>query len=111
ARYDCQVFIAAVRERHPGEARLLAEVMRAAIAAMLVPVRDDSKPLITTSIGLALAPANRRLDLEDLIEMADVALYSAKRAGRNRVEVIEADGSLSAGCDRAIDHPQDRRRA
>ncbi len=83
-----------MRERHPGEARKLAEEMRAAIAAMLVPVRDDAKPLITTSIGLALAPANRRLDLEDMIEMADVALYSAKRAGRDRVEVIEADENL-----------------
>lgn len=94
ARYGGEEFIAAVRERHPGEARELAEEMRAAIAAMLVPVRDDAKPLITTSIGLALAPANRRLDLEDMIEMADVALYSAKRAGRDRVEVIEADENL-----------------
>ncbi|MGQ7830609.1 GGDEF domain-containing protein [Altererythrobacter sp. Z27] len=111
ARYGGEEFIAAVRERHPGEARELAEEMRAAIAAMLVPVRDDSKPLITTSIGLALAPANRRLDLEDMIEMADVALYSAKRAGRDRVEVIEADEGLGAGIDRISEDPRDRRRA
>ena len=64
--------------------------MRAAIAEMLVPVRDDSAPLITTSIGLALAPADTALELDDMIEMADVALYSAKRAGRNRVEIVEA---------------------
>ena len=60
---------------------------------MLVPVRDEAHPLITTSIGLALAPADSNLDLEDLIEMADVALYSAKRAGRNRLEIVIADGT------------------
>ncbi|MFZ9394843.1 MAG: diguanylate cyclase [Erythrobacter sp.] len=90
ARYGGEEFIAALREREPGEAARLAEDMRAAIAAMLVPVRDEAKPLITTSIGLALAPGDARLDLDDLIEMADVALYSAKRAGRDRVETVEA---------------------
>lgn len=90
ARYGGEEFIAAVRERVPGEAMRLSERMRAAIADMLVPVRDDTKPLITTSIGVALAPADTTLDLDDLIEIADVALYTAKRAGRNRVEIIEA---------------------
>lgn len=100
ARYGGEEFIAAVRERVPGEATRLAEDMRAAIAEMLVPVRDNSAPLITTSIGVALAPANTQLDLDDLIEVADVALYSAKRAGRDRVEIVEAGDaaeSLEAG--------------
>lgn len=90
ARYGGEEFVAALQERVEGEAASLAEHMRLTIAKMLVPVRDNSQPLITTSIGLALAPANTTLELEDLIEMADVALYSAKRAGRNRIETIEA---------------------
>lgn len=90
ARYGGEEFVAALQESAPGEAEALADEMRARIAAMLVPVREDSAPLITTSIGLALAPADTALELEDLIEMADVALYSAKRAGRNRVEKVEA---------------------
>lgn len=93
ARYGGEEFIAAIRERRPGQAVALAEEMRKAIAEMLVPVRDEAQPLITTSIGLALAPADSNLDLEDLIEMADVALYSAKRAGRNRLEIVIADGT------------------
>ena len=93
ARYGGEEFIAAMRERRPGQAAALAEEMRKAIAEMLVPVRDEAQPLITTSIGLALAPADSSLDLEDLIEMADVALYSAKRAGRNRLEIVIADGA------------------
>lgn len=107
ARYGGEEFIAAVRERVPGEATRLAEDMRAAIAEMLVPVRDNTEPLITTSIGVALAPADTKLDLDDLIEMADVALYSAKRAGRNRVEIIEA-GDVAELQD---DSGRDRRRA
>ncbi|QIG54016.1 GGDEF domain-containing protein [Altererythrobacter sp. BO-6] len=97
ARYGGEEFIAAMRERRPGQAAALAEEMRKAIAEMLVPVRDEAQPLITTSIGLALAPADSNLDLEDLIEMADVALYSAKRAGRNRLEIVIADGASEQG--------------
>jgi diguanylate cyclase (GGDEF)-like protein len=108
ARYGGEEFIAALQEQVAGEAESLAEEMRAAIAEMLVPVRDDSKPLITTSIGVALAPADTRLELDDLIEMADVALYSAKRAGRNRVEIIET-GSQMDGMSAFSD--SERRRA
>ncbi|RGP42135.1 Diguanylate cyclase [Altererythrobacter insulae] len=89
ARYGGEEFVAALQERTPGEAEALAEDLRAAIAGMLVPIRDEASPLITTSIGMALAPSDTQLALDDLIEMADVALYSAKRAGRNRVEMIE----------------------
>jgi diguanylate cyclase (GGDEF)-like protein len=94
ARYGGEEFIAAFREREPGQAERLAEEMRLAIAGLLIPVRDDAAPLITTSIGVALAPSSNTLHIEDLIEMADVALYSAKNAGRNRVETIEASDWL-----------------
>lgn len=90
ARYGGEEFIAALREREPGEAERLAEAMRQAVADLLVPVDQDAAPLITTSIGVALAPANSSLDIDDLIEMADVALYKAKNKGRNRVETIVA---------------------
>lgn len=107
ARYGGEEFIAALREREPGQAARLAEEMRAAIAAMLVPVRDEAKPLITTSIGLALAPLDAGLALEDLIEMADVALYSAKRAGRDRVETVEAGLPTAPGRAREANRRRD----
>lgn len=92
ARYGGEEFVVALQERTRGEADVLSEELRAAIAGMLVPVRDKAKPLITTSIGVALAEADTHLSLDDMIEMADVALYTAKREGRNRVEAIEASG-------------------
>ena len=41
--------------------------------------------LLTVSIGLALWPAQGQ-SLDELLQVADTALYQAKRGGRNRVE-------------------------
>lgn len=88
ARYGGEEFIAVLRERHSGEGAEVAEELRLAVAEMLLPVRDNPEPLITTSVGLAVAAHDPRLTLEDMVEMADTALYAAKRAGRNRVESV-----------------------
>jgi GGDEF domain-containing protein len=53
---------------------------------------DGKQLTITTSIGIACAtPQANDFDLktlgESLIARADVALYSAKSAGRNRIAV------------------------
>ena len=45
---------------------------------------DEIKINITISIGAATYPDNVK-NLEDLINEADNALYSAKRSGRNKV--------------------------
>jgi PleD family two-component response regulator len=39
---------------------------------------------VTVSLGLALAPAPSDVDPAQLIARADMALYQAKRGGRNR---------------------------
>jgi GGDEF domain-containing protein len=41
---------------------------------------------VTLSAGLALWPA-QGCALDELLHAADVALYEAKRAGRNRVQL------------------------
>ena len=42
--------------------------------------------LVTTSIGLAVYPANGQ-HAEDLLAAADAALYAAKQEGRNRLVI------------------------
>jgi diguanylate cyclase (GGDEF)-like protein len=88
ARYGGEEFIGILKEAEPGAALALAEEARAAIESL--PGRRDGQPLITASIGLAITPGAVKFSREDMIEMADAALYSAKRAGRNRVEIVEA---------------------
>lgn len=90
ARYGGEEFIGSVLVKNVQHARNLAETLREAILDM--PGRLEDGPLVTTSVGVAVVPVAMDVDLEDIIEMADSALYSAKRAGRNRVELIEAGG-------------------
>ena len=45
---------------------------------------------ITVSFGVTQFIRNRRQNLADLLTQADEALYSAKRLGRNRVELASS---------------------
>lgn len=104
-RFGGEEFVVGFRERREGEAKALAERVRLAVADLLVPLdsmdSDAADPLVTASIGIGLSePITGAISeessptlREELIEMADAALYAAKRAGRNRVEVVEAGGA------------------
>jgi len=61
----------------------LAERIRAAVCDELIDLGQESVT-ITVSLGATLGTAES--DPEFLVEMADAAMYQAKRNGRNRVE-------------------------
>jgi diguanylate cyclase (GGDEF)-like protein len=63
-----------------------AQELQSRVALMHVPVSSDQPPLTppTLSIGIATSPEHG-LTGEELLRGADVALYSAKAAGRNRI--------------------------
>jgi two-component system, chemotaxis family, response regulator WspR len=64
----------------------LAEKTRCAIEAMALPhPASEASAVITVSIGVASILPDKDSPISELLNMADAALYQAKRAGRNQV--------------------------
>jgi diguanylate cyclase (GGDEF)-like protein len=84
-RYGGEEFLLVLSGIDPANARIVAERIRQCVCAG--PVASGSRELaVTLSMGLACG-GGREVDAQTLVRLADEALYRAKRAGRNRVEV------------------------
>ena len=83
ARYGGEEFVIILPECSRENAVRVAERLRESIALKPVPKIGQ----VTASIGVATYPAAAKAK-EDLIEMADRAMYYAKAAGRNRVRTL-----------------------
>ena len=68
--------------------------MRERIAGQTVTLESGSSLSVTVSFGLTLMTPRR--PLEELIDRADKALYTAKQSGRNRVEVWRPEDARAA---------------
>ncbi len=90
ARYGGEEFVILLPSTSQLDAERLAGRILAAVSASPIPV-PDAKPIdVTVSIGVAsMVPAQAEGDDksigERLLKMADLAMYSAKSAGRNCV--------------------------
>jgi diguanylate cyclase (GGDEF)-like protein len=112
ARNGGEEFLVLLPDTDAGQAAIVAEKLRAAIAQVAVAGVDGG---ITLSVGIASIPEHAA-DGDQLMRNADRALYAAKTNGRNRVEVavasaqstedhrtpaqMSADGSAAAAPDR-----------
>ncbi|ODN70014.1 PleD family two-component system response regulator [Methylobrevis pamukkalensis] len=84
-RLGGEEFVVVMPDTDQPFALMIAERLRERIAGELFPVAGGLKDLeITVSIGLATAIRPHDTP-ERMLKRADVALYSAKRCGRNRV--------------------------
>jgi diguanylate cyclase (GGDEF)-like protein len=87
ARYGGEEFVVALPETGPVGAAELGERIRERIEQEMVPLGGGNGTLrVTASVGVASLP-DSAADVQGLIAAADAALYAAKRAGKNRVEV------------------------
>ncbi len=94
ARYGGEEFVVVMANTGREEAQLVAEKIRQAVAALEVEL-DEGEPLrVTVSIGGVSFPEGTR-GARNLLDLADRALYQAKRGGRNRVEFL--DMALTSG--------------
>ncbi|MBT8101412.1 MAG: sensor domain-containing diguanylate cyclase [Gammaproteobacteria bacterium] len=92
ARYGGEEFVVLLPNTDADSALLLAERIRQAVSATPIDLQNGESVTITASIGISeVRPAPEAEDLktvgDSLIARADVALYAAKSAGRDRVIV------------------------
>lgn len=91
ARYGGEEFVVLLSQTGSFDARRIAERMRAAIeqAPLRVDGADGSLALLAISIGITshTPAAGQACDVDTLVHEADLALYEAKNAGRNRIVV------------------------
>ncbi len=89
ARYGGEEFVVVMPGAGAADAAMVAERLRLAVEAQPFIGAPDKPSRLTVSIGVACTDGTPTTP-EQLLRAADVALYQAKRAGRNRVEVAGA---------------------
>lgn len=107
ARYGGEEFVVALPGADLAGAAAVAENIRRAVEQMIVEIGPGRFARITTSVGVA-STTTTGYDRMALLRAADQALYEAKRAGRNRVEVIASSVTSSPARRRVA---SERRRA
>ncbi len=82
-RYGGEEFMLIMPETTPDEGIILAEHLRASVAAEPMVIANDQRLQVTISIGIA-GGRGARLHVDSLVDQADAAMYAAKSLGRNR---------------------------
>ena len=87
ARFGGDEFAVLLPRTRSGEAKVVAERIRAALARRRTQLGAPIDSLLTVSIGISDLDAIREPRTDLLFESADQALYAAKEGGRDRIEV------------------------
>lgn len=88
ARFGGEEFIALLENTQLQDSLMIAERIRCSIQKQALYVTPDQKIQFTISIGIAELESHQQT-LENLIKQADIALYQAKKTGRNRIKVYQ----------------------
>ncbi|MEO1815560.1 MAG: diguanylate cyclase [Acetobacterium sp.] len=89
-RYGGEEFIVLLAETGKAEALLNANRLREKVEALAIPHQQSAvKDCITVSIGVATLLPDRHSRHQELVKIADKALYQAKTNGRNQVVYLD----------------------
>jgi len=89
ARLAGDEFAVVLQNTTEEDAKVMARRLHQALSGVVIHLAVGELR-IQTSIGVALAPAYGKTP-QDLVRAADVALYHAKKSGRNRVDTLPKD--------------------
>jgi diguanylate cyclase (GGDEF)-like protein len=91
ARYGGEEFAVLLPETGPEAAAAVAERLRVAVAAIVLPYKPSAGGhAVTVSVGVASVVPEASRRPAELIAASDQALYTAKAVGRNQVIVANA---------------------
>ncbi|HUF12456.1 MAG TPA: GGDEF domain-containing protein [Longimicrobiales bacterium] len=103
ARYGGEEFVMLLPATDENGARVVAAKLQEAIAANAIGLVPGLDLVVTLSIGIAsVAPEDLGHDVQEFVRRADHALYGAKLAGKNRLEVF---GPRERGAESSIKPP------
>jgi diguanylate cyclase (GGDEF)-like protein len=95
ARYGGEEFVLALFDLSADNVREMADQLRKSIHALNITHEDSATALfVTASIGVAIVGPRVGRSPEGAVQVADEALYSAKRSGRNCISVVDCDQAL-----------------
>jgi diguanylate cyclase (GGDEF)-like protein len=95
ARYGGEEFVLALFDLSVENVREMAEQLRKSIHELNITHEDSTTSLfVTASIGVAAMGPRIGRSPESVVQVADEALYNAKRSGRNCVSVVDCDEVL-----------------
>jgi len=92
ARYGGEEFILILPETGLEESFVIAERIRRLVEDTSFDV-GQAQVHLTISMGISNFPSHRAKSKEELVKMADQALYDAKRGGRNKVGIYTGKSS------------------
>jgi diguanylate cyclase (GGDEF)-like protein len=88
ARYGGEEFVLILPETNLEAASMIAERIRQVVESTAFDV-ENAHIRVTISLGISSFPSHRPRSKEELVKMADLALYHAKGEGRNRVSLYD----------------------
>ncbi|WP_283150505.1 sensor domain-containing diguanylate cyclase [Silvimonas soli] len=88
ARFGGEEFVVVLPQTTQQGAVVVAERIRQSLAQKVI-IANEQEIRCTISIGIAEYRPHTDLDIDQVLKQADGALYRAKAAGRNRVELNE----------------------
>ncbi|MDE2051617.1 MAG: GGDEF domain-containing protein, partial [Gammaproteobacteria bacterium] len=92
ARYGGEEFLVALYDLGAEHLREIGEELRESIQALDIEHDESPAGVVTASIGVSIVSPRPGRSPEGALQLADEALYAAKRGGRNGIRLVDCYG-------------------